>query len=182
MASNHRRSGASMKLARYDATRLLREDHQKVTRLFRQFETLNDGADRARVIEQACVELKVHAELEEALFYPAAEGRIAEEVLLDEARVDHDFAGQLIEMLENDNLGPEDRDATFKVLSEYVLHHIEEEENELFRQMRDAGIDLAELGAMMQSRRRQLHQEWGIVDERPPASTGYPGVEVESAD
>ena len=172
MASTHRRRAASMKFAQYDATRLLSEDHQKVKRLFRQFDALYEDADRRNLVEQVCTELKAHAALEEELFYPAADGRIAEEMLLDEAQVDHDCARQLIAILENDELAPEERDATFKVLSEYVLHHIEAEETELFMQMRDAEIDLVELGAMMQSRRRQLHQEWGIVGESTGASSG----------
>jgi hemerythrin-like domain-containing protein len=183
MVSNHHRGATPMTVARYDATSLLHEDHQKLRRLFRRFDALDEDTDKVSLIEQACTELKVHAVLEEELFYPAAGGRIAEEMLLDEAEVDHDCARQLIEMLENDDLAPDERDATFKVLAEYVLHHIEEEENELFGQMRDAGIDLAELGGTMQSRRRQLHQEWGIAEEPAPVSSGRGhGVAVHSED
>jgi hemerythrin-like domain-containing protein len=165
MASSHHRHPASTDVARGDATSVLREDHQKVRRLFRRFDALADDARKADLIQQVCTELKVHAMLEEELFYPAADGRIAEEMLLEEAQVDHDCIRQLIEMLENDQIAPEERYATFRVLAEYVLHHIEEEENELFRQMRDAGIDMAELGARMQSRRHQLHQEWDMLEE-----------------
>ncbi|MFL6573991.1 MAG: hemerythrin domain-containing protein, partial [Burkholderiales bacterium] len=65
----------------------------------------------------------------------------------------------LIEQLEN--MGPDDPNfhATFTVLGEYVLHHVKEEEGEMFPQVKKTDLDLEELGARMRGRMEELMGE-----------------------
>ena len=141
-----------------DAIDLLKQDHERVEKAFKEFEKMDrqDAEACRRLIEQVCEELTVHTTLEEEIFYPAVREAIEDEDLMNEAAVEHDTARMLIEQL--DNMGPDDPNyyATFTVLGEYVHHHVKEEQDEMFPAARKAGIDLAALAERMQARRDEL--------------------------
>jgi hemerythrin superfamily protein len=117
-----------------DAIDMLKEDHRKVEKLFARFEkTDHDDAEAcAAIVKEARAELVMHAAVEEELFYPAARTALGDDdtALLDEALVEHDTAKQLIARIEG--LAPSDPmyAASFKVLAEYIKHHVKEEEGE----------------------------------------------------
>ena len=140
------------------AVELLKEQHDKVKKAFKEFEKLDreDTEAQQQLVQSVCEDLKLHTTLEEELFYPAAREAIDDEDLLNEAQVEHETAKMLIEQLEN--MGPDDPNfhATFTVLGEYVLHHVKEEEGEMFPQVKKTDLDLEELGARMRSRMEEL--------------------------
>src|SRR5512147_919293 len=125
------KKGAS---ASEDAAKLLIEDHRKVQNMFEQFKKLgeDDIEEKEDLVRMACTELRIHTMLEEEIFYPALRGELDDESLLDEAEVEHTVAKQLIGELEEMSSDEELYDAKFTVLSEYVNHHVSEEENEMF--------------------------------------------------
>ncbi|HYE27975.1 MAG TPA: hemerythrin domain-containing protein, partial [Allosphingosinicella sp.] len=88
-----------MAVMKQDATRLLTEDHRKVEELFEQFEKASGDGRKEKIARQICTELKVHAMLEEEIFYPALRGKISDDDL-DEAMVEHDGAKMLINEIE----------------------------------------------------------------------------------
>ena len=90
------------------------------------------------------------------MFYPAVRAKLEEEDLLDEAQVEHASAKDLIEQLENMNPDDPLYKATFKVFGEYVLHHVKEEEGEMFPQVKASGLDLEALGEEMMARKEEL--------------------------
>ena len=140
------------------AIELLKEQHDKVKKAFKEFEKL-DGEDteaQQQIVQSVCEDLKVHTTLEEELFYPAAREAIEDEDILNEAQVEHETAKMLIEQLEN--MGPDDPNfrATFTVLGEYVMHHVKEEEGEMFPQVKQTDLDLEELGSRMRIRMEEL--------------------------
>lgn len=141
-----------------DAIDLLKQDHDKVERAFRQFEKMDrhDAEACRRLIRSVCEELKVHTALEEEVFYPALRQAIDDQDLMNEAAVEHETAHMLIDQLEN--MGPDDPNyfATFTVLGEYVRHHIKEEQGEMFPAARKAGLDLQALGERMRARREEI--------------------------
>ncbi|HVL75094.1 MAG TPA: hemerythrin domain-containing protein [Noviherbaspirillum sp.] len=148
--------------------RLLAEDHKKVKKMFDEFEKIKDKEDiddeqKQLLVETACAELTIHAQLEEELFYPAARDAIDDMDLLDEAEVEHASAKQLISELATMQPGDALYNAKFKVLGEYVKHHIEEEEKELFPLIKKSELDLAELAEEMQERRMELREELGFT-------------------
>jgi len=141
-----------------DAIDVLKQDHDKVEIAFKEFERLGrEDAEACRdLIAGVCEELKVHTTLEEEIFYPAVREAIDDEEIMNEASVEHETATMLIEQLENMEEGDPNYHATFKVLGEYVRHHIREEENGMFPAAKKAAIDLDALGARLLERKEEL--------------------------
>jgi len=139
-----------------DAIALLKEDHRTVEKLFKDFESAKGEGRKEKLARQICLELSVHTKIEEEIFYPACEGKI-EEDLLKEAFVEHDSAKLLVAEIEAGS-GQTDEffDAKVQVLSEQIEHHVEEEEKELFPQVRKADIDLDALGEQLAARKKEL--------------------------
>jgi hemerythrin-like domain-containing protein len=164
------------------AISMLVEDHRKVQKLFKQFENA-DETRQQQIVEEACNDLTVHAQLEEQVFYPAVRDAIDETDLVDEATVEHDVAKDLIEKLKD--LGPGDPQyaATFCVLGEYINHHIEEEQNELFPKVRKASLDFESLAGEMWEKKQELREELGLEPERerPAGADGRRGHAARSA-
>jgi len=163
-----KKTPATARAAQSDATLLLTRDHNEVKKLFKEYEKLADaeadGEERQELAAQICTMLTVHATVEEEIFYPAAREAEVESDLLDEAEVEHASAKELIAQIES--MGPDDElyDAKVKVLGEYVDHHVQEEEGELFPQCRKADMDLAELAQQLAERKAELMEELGAVE------------------
>lgn len=141
-----------------DAIALLTADHKKVKDLFEQFEGLSDRSkvNKKKIADQICMELTVHAQVEEEIFYPAVRKPIKDDDLMDEAVVEHASAKELIAQISEMDPGDDLYDAKVKVLSEQIDHHVEEEEGEMFPKVRKSGVDLAELGEQMAARKEEL--------------------------
>ena len=145
-----------------NAIDLLKEDHEKVKKAFKQFEKMDrtDSEGCRELVERVCADLRVHTTLEEEIVYPAVREAIEDEDLMNEAAVEHETAKMLIEQLEN--MEPDDPNyfATFTVLGEYVTHHVKEEEDEMFPQAKKAkALDLEALGEQIASRKEELMAE-----------------------
>ena len=158
-----KRQAASARAAKSDATALLERDHNDVKKLFRQYEKLAGaeagGEERRALAEQICAMLTVHATIEEEIFYPAAREAEVDVDLLDEAEVEHASAKDLIAQIRS--MSPDDDlyDAKVTVLGEYVQHHVEEEEGEMFAKCRRAKMDLAGLAQSLAERKAELMVE-----------------------
>jgi len=145
--------------ARIDVLDQLKDDHKRVKKAYREFSKLDGDRDPARceaLVRQVLAELSVHAALEEELLYPAARDAIAEPDLIDEAEVEHESAHALMGQLRSMDAQDEKFAARFTVLCEYVMHHVKEEENELFPQLENALIDWQSLAREMSQRRAHL--------------------------
>lgn len=145
-----------------NAIQLLEQDHAEVKTLFDRFEKLGeDGSadEKEDVVRDACAKLKVHTTIEEEIFYPAAREAKDADALLNEAEVEHGTAKELIAKLEAMSADDEMFDANFTVLSEYIKHHVKEEEGELFPKVRKSDLDLDALGEQMAERKEELTAE-----------------------
>ena len=158
-----KKAGKGARAAKDDATALLEQDHADVKQLFAEYDELAtdeaDGEERQALAEQICAMLTAHSTIEEEIFYPAAREAGVESDLLDEAEVEHASAKDLIAQIRS--MSPDDDlyDAKVKVLGEYVNHHVEEEEGEMFPACRSAGMDLAGLAATLAERKAELLAE-----------------------
>ncbi len=179
------RSTRTVRSRKKDAFALLQDDHKRVQKMFKQFaKTDREDSDAMReLVEEACHELEVHALLEEQIFYPALREMVSEDQaeMLEEAEIEHDSAKQLIAALRELQPGDSKYAATFIVLGEYVKHHIEEEESEIFKQAKKAKLDLDALGEQLQNRRKQLMED-DEASGGAVAATSIEGKEMDIED
>ena len=145
------------------AIELLKHDHDDVDKMFAQYEDIKDGdgeSEKEMLVSQICDALSVHAQIEEEIFYPAARRALNEDGkdLLDEAAVEHQTLKDLIARLEAAPADDPLYDAGVKVLSEYVKHHVKEEETELFPKVKSSEMDLEAVGRKLAERKDQLTQ------------------------
>ena len=153
-----------------NAIQLLTADHREVEALFEQFEKAKDDAKKEQIARQICTELKIHAMIEEEIFYPALRGKISDDDL-DEAIVEHDGAKVLINDIEAGNPEAAFYDDKVKVLQEEIEHHVKEEERQsgnIFSQARKTDVDLDALGEQMLARKQELMRQ-AETEGLPPA-------------
>jgi hemerythrin superfamily protein len=149
-----------------DACSLLDADHRNVKKLFKAYDELTQSraagaAQKKRELaNEICMELTVHAQIEEEIFYPALRQALKETDLLDEAAVEHasakDLIAQIQEAVDTDDMF----DAKVTVLGEYIDHHVKEERNEIFVKARAArGLDLVAMREQLETRKEELMGE-----------------------
>jgi len=164
-----------------DAVALLKQDHRTVEELFEQFEQASGDGRKQKIAEQICLELSVHAQIEEEIFYPACEGKV-EEDLLQESYVEHDGAKVLIaEIIAGGPKEDEYYDAKVKVLSEEIEHHVQEEEKRmegLFAQAKKAGLDMDALGEQLAARKAELIEQFKLSGIPEPKLTTMNEVSI----
>jgi hemerythrin superfamily protein len=140
-----------------DAITLLKQDHKAVEKLFKQFEKAKQPAEQRKVAQEVVKELSVHAAIEEMIFYPAVRERLpqAEDTVLESLEEHHIVKWVLSEL---DGMKPDEErfKAKMTVLMENVRHHVEEEETELFPEVRKAvgRKELGELGDAMEKAKK----------------------------
>lgn len=128
-----------------NALELLKADHREVEQLFKSFEEA-EGRSRQGIADEAIKALEIHTKIEESLVYPAIREATGEEDMLDEAKEEHHVVKLLIKELHKMKASAEGYKVKFKVLSELVKHHVQEEEHEMFPQAEQTNIDWEELG------------------------------------
>ena len=151
------------------ALELLMADHRKVEDLFEQFEQEkeSDEGTRREIAQKICAELTIHAQVEEELLYPWLKENLGDDdmEMVEEAYVEHATAKDLIAQIEGASDIDEQFNAKVKVLGEYIKHHVQEEENEIFPEVRDQQEELDELGQEIAARKGELKEEMGLSSE-----------------
>jgi hemerythrin-like domain-containing protein len=150
-------------IAMPNALSLLRADHKAVRAMLEQLSTSTERAAKKRVelLKQIEQELLVHAQLEEQLFYPAyleSVGKKQEQKLFYEALEEHKATRMVLAELKKAEPASPEFAARAKVLMDMVLHHIREEERDMFKNARASMQKerLEELGEQIQERKQQL--------------------------
>jgi hemerythrin superfamily protein len=161
--------------AAQDATALLKADHRRVADLFEQYEKTRSTAKKKTLVASICMELGIHAKVEEEIFYPAVKAALKDKELVPEATVEHATLKDLIAQVEGKEPDGEMFDAKITVMSEYVKHHVKEEETEMFVKARKTRLDMKDLGAQLAARKEELQASW-------PESQDKPGILSQVAD
>ena len=140
-----------------DAIAMLKADHKKVSELFQAFESAQAPTKKKALVAQICEELTIHAELEEEIFYPAVKTALGDDELVPEAVVEHASIKDLISQVQGAEADGEAYDAKVKVMSEYVKHHVKEEQTEMFpKAQKSSKLDLVALRDEMMARKEEL--------------------------
>ncbi|MBX3300686.1 MAG: hemerythrin domain-containing protein [Nitrospira sp.] len=151
-----------------NALELLKEDHREVEQLFTSFEEA-DGRSRQGIADKVLKALEIHTKIEESLVYPAIREATGEEDMVDEANEEHHVVGLLIKELHKMKASAKGYKTKFKVLSELVKHHIEEEEKEMFPETEQADIDWEELGQEAMSIKERMAKQKSSRNQRRAA-------------
>jgi hemerythrin superfamily protein len=163
-----------------DAVAILEADHAKVKTLFNAFKRLKkaggSGADKEKIVTQICDELVIHTTVEEEIFYPAVRKAIHDDDLMDEADVEHAGAKDLIKQLRDMKPGDSHYDAKVTVLGEEIDHHVQEEQDDMFKKARRAKIDIVTLGAIILERKRELQGQVAQGDHPAPLPDEQPSL------
>jgi hemerythrin superfamily protein len=139
-----------------DAISLLRADHKLVSTLFAEYEKTRSTSKKKMLVSQICSELSVHAQVEEEIFYPAVKKALEDKEMIPEATVEHATLKALIGQVEGVEPDGEMFDAKIKVMSEYVKHHVKEEQNEMFPKAKATKLDMVDLGSRIAERKKML--------------------------
>jgi hemerythrin superfamily protein len=164
-----------------DAIALLKADHRKVEALFAQYDKAKSTSRKQELSSQICLELSVHAKIEEDVFYPGCREEGVDDDLMDEAYVEHDGAKVLIAEIKAGNPDDEYYDAKVKVLSEMIKHHVKEEEKKqgnMFSKAKKAGVDTKALGEQMAAEKKTLTAKYKVEGLPKPSTPTFKGTKL----
>ena len=154
-----------------DAIALLRADHKRVAALYDQYENTRSQAKKKGLVANICLELTIHAQVEEEIFYPAVKAALKDKELVPEATVEHATLKELIAQVKDKEPDGEMFDAKVKVMSEYTKHHVKEEQTEMFPKAQKTKLDMKALGAQIAARKKELMANPDQMEKPPiPAS------------
>lgn len=152
------------------ATKVLARDHRTVEAMFARYESTSGTTAKVKIADEICAELKIHARMEEELFYPAMRGQI-HDAMLAKAYGEHEEALQLVEEIAGGGADEAFYDARVRMLRQRIEQHIAEEEkkaNNMFEQARASGVDLTALGEQLLALRAKLKQQTDAGALPPP--------------
>lgn len=157
-----------------NAITMLKADHATLKRLLRELSETSERATKQRelLVERIEREVKMHAQVEEEVFYPAfkaaTRGEEAEEMFY-EAAEEHHIVDMVLPALKAANPKSHEFGAKAKVLKDLIEHHVREEETEMFVEARERFSEeqLRELGDLMQARKDALLAMWDNPMLRP---------------
>ena len=136
-----------------NAVTLLEDDHRKVKKLLAEGEETSERAEKTREELYATLrrEMEVHERIEEQIFYPALKAHPKARAIVLEGFEEHHVADEIMSELGQTDVTDETWAAKFKVMKESIEHHIEEEEDTMFKEAKSAFDDqeLDDLGARM---------------------------------
>ena len=154
-----------MKNSKSNAIAILKDDHEKVTKLFKQFKSAdnaNNDTKKSAIVEEIAAALNVHASVEEEIFYPAVKKARAEETKdeVREAYEEHKQIKALLAALSKTTPDDETFDSKVKVLQEDVEHHVKEEEGQMFPDAKKflGNETLQTLGERIAARKEELER------------------------
>lgn len=148
---------ASLRTFSPTITNMIRIDHSHVLALFRRYKPDASLRKKQALVDNACLALEVHAQLEEEIFYPALRDAIGSDSVLDKSVTEHDEVRRLIGVLREMEPGGSQYDEIFRELIRNVLHHVADEETVLLPKAEEVlPDDLSRLGMEMTKRRLQL--------------------------
>ena len=135
-----------------DAIALLEADHHRVEELFHDFKSAKDLQAKLHLAQVICMELTMHAMVEEEIFYPAFARATGDEQMLQHALKEHQEIKDLIARV----LTAENLDGAVEAIKQHTLHHVEEERRGMFPKAKACGMELATLGGQIQTRRAEV--------------------------
>jgi hemerythrin superfamily protein len=141
-----------------NAIELLKDDHNKVRRLFQKVKASGSDNEKKDLFKQIKEELDVHTHIEEKIFYPTVREKEGLEDIVKEGIQEHHQADVFIKEIVNLSGDSDVFEPKLKVLMEGVEHHAQEEEAEMFPKVEDkfSESDLEELGEKLEKEKQNF--------------------------
>jgi iron-sulfur cluster repair protein YtfE (RIC family) len=142
-----------------DAIEMLKADHRRVRALFQRYDETDDQAMKQGIVREIFVELELHMQLEETVFYPAFEDETNGEgqELVQASLEAHEEVDVLVEELRGLEDDHEAFATKFQELRTKVEQHVQEEERKMFPQAeQELEEQLEDLRDEMQEVKEQL--------------------------
>ncbi|HEV2610881.1 MAG TPA: hemerythrin domain-containing protein [Noviherbaspirillum sp.] len=124
-------------------------DHNLVRTLVETYRNSDSDAVKINAAEQILMLMETHSLLEESVFYPAV--REIDPTLIGHFEQEHQKTDQILVELKRMSLNDPQALPLFEQLIELHLQHVEEEENQFFPRLEQAGIDMMPIGLQMQA-------------------------------
>lgn len=141
-----------------NALELLKQDHDKVRQLFKQFQSTKDENEHRRLAKTVKSELQIHSHIEETVFYPAMEDTENDELseLVDEALDEHHDVEVLLEEIKRLNQDGKELRSKMTELQQKMEHHASGEEHEMFARAREllTEEELERVGGELESEKK----------------------------
>lgn len=157
-----------------DAIDLLDADHLCVHALFQTYrELVHTGASvlqRRTLAEEICMELTIHARIEEELFYPAVRAELQDDALVDGAEDDHGSERALVAQILAAAAEDPACDARVARLCDHVERHVRMEREQVFNRVIASRVDLHALARAIKVRREELRSVADALREDTLAS------------
>lgn len=161
----------AMKERAHSATDILRRDHDTVLELFMRYEDATDSKERESIVKVLCSELTSHMELEETVFYPAAQKELNDEQFISESKSEHDEVKVIISQLQRLLIDEDSKEweENLTRLRSAVESHVQDEEELLFSRIDESSLALDEIASEMLEHRAERREapEWLPVREEP---------------
>jgi iron-sulfur cluster repair protein YtfE (RIC family) len=148
-----------------NAFELLKTDHKKVSGIFEKLEPTTERATKTReeLFAQLKQELDIHAHIEETIFYPVLKREAETRAITLEGLEEHHVIKTLLGELDTLGVESEQWTAKLKVLKENVEHHVEEEEDDMFKKAREvlSAEQIEDIGARMETEKQKQQKALG---------------------
>lgn len=141
-----------------DAVTLLKAEHRRVAEWFKDYDSARSDVDKQELALFICEALRLHAALEEEIFYPAFLRATGDPIAFETAVHEHSDAERLIEQILESSPVDELFDSKIRILADVIAQHVQEEEcaGGMFDEAEDSQMDLHALGRRLQERRQEL--------------------------
>ncbi|NPC57694.1 hemerythrin domain-containing protein [Caenimonas sp. S4] len=120
--------------------------------LFRDFKSAGDPTAKLHLAQVICMELTLHAMVEEEIFYPAFARATGDEQMLQHSLKEHQELKELIGRVP----AAENLEGAIEAIKQHTLHHVEEERRGMFAKAKSSGMELATLGGRIMTRRSEV--------------------------
>jgi hemerythrin superfamily protein len=148
-----------------DIFELIKTDHRKAEEIFSAIESAKSSKTLDKYFNQLYQELNLHARVEELTFYPTIRNHEGTEELLEEAEEEHTEVKVMLEQMKSMDSSSEEFKEKLSELKEAVQHHVQEEENEVFPQVRKlmSAEELKQLASEFQEVKNTLQEEMSVA-------------------
>ena len=148
-----------------DIFELIKADHRKVEEIFSQMENSKSSKTLDQCFNQLYKELNLHAQAEELTFYPTIRNHEGTEQLLEEAEEEHTEVKVMLEQMKSMDSSTAEFKEKLSQLKDAVEHHVQEEEKEVFSQVRQFMSDeeLKQLATEFEEVKNTLQKEMSVV-------------------